>query len=86
MNSTPAEFRRALLQAFGPAVSNEGDGLLLSLDGVRLHFALQAEAPRKIGALKIASLRVEISVQEGAAAAAESLLAQVDRATQRGGG
>lgn len=86
MNSTPAEFRRALLQAFGAAVSEADDGLLLSLDGVRLHFALQAEPPRKIGALQIASLRVEISVQEGAAAAAASLLARVDRATQRGGG
>ena len=86
MNSTPGEFRRALIQAFGDAVSPTVSGLLLSADGVRLHFALTSQRPTQIGALQIANLHVEISVQHGEAATAQELLARVDRATQRGGG
>ena len=86
MNSTPAEFRRAMFQAFGDAVSEDASGVLLSVDGVQLHFALHSEMPRNIGALQIAMLRVEISVRQGEETAAENLLARVDRATQRGGG
>jgi hypothetical protein len=86
MNSTPAEFGRALRLVYGVAVSADETGLLLNAEGVALHFALSSESPRKIGALQIASLRVEISVREGDEASAKSLLAQVDRATLRGGG
>jgi len=86
MNSTPAEFRRALVQAFGAAVSERADGLLLEVDGVQLDFALSVGNPRQIGALQLASLRVEISVLAGDEAQARQLLAKVDRATQRGGG
>lgn len=86
MNSSVEEFRRALVQAYGAAVSETASGLLLALDGVQLHFALRQEMPHRIGALQLAMLRVEISVQSGAEAAAEKLLARVDRATQRGGG
>lgn len=86
MNSTPAEFRRALVQAFGAAVSETADGLLLAVDNVRLHFALTSRAPRKIGALELAVLDVQINVCDGTAAAVEKLLSRVDRATQRGGG
>ena len=86
MNSTAAEFRRALVQAFGDAVGEDGSGLLLSADGVQLHFALHSEKSRQIGALQLAMLRVEISVRHGDEATAKNLLARVDRATQRGGG
>lgn len=86
MNSSAAEFRRALVQAFGDAVSEDQSGLLLSGDGVQLHFALSSEKPRQIGALQIATLHVEISVRHGDEAAAKNLLARVDRATLRGGG
>ena len=86
MNSTPSEFGRALRLVYGVAVSADETGLLLNTEGVALHFALYSESPRKIGALQIASLRVEISVREGDEASAKSLLAQVDRATLRGGG
>jgi hypothetical protein len=86
MNSTPAEFGRALRLVFGAAVSADETGMLLKTEGVALHFALFSENPRKIGALQIASLRVEISVREGDEAVAKSLLARVDRATLRGGG
>lgn len=86
MSSTPAEFRRALTQAFGAAVTADANGLILTEGGVRLHFALQPEKTRQIGVLKLAALRLEISVQEGDEAAAQKLLARVDRATQRGGG
>ena len=86
MNSTPAEFTRAMRLAFGQALSEAPSGLLLSTPDSTLHFALTSETPRKIGALHIASLRVEISVQRGDEAAAQKLLAQVDHATLRGGG
>lgn len=86
MSSTPAEFRRALLQAFGAAVGDAADGLLLAVADVRLHFALSELPVRRIGALQLARLQVDITVQAGQPAAAEVLLARVDRATQRGGG
>lgn len=86
MNSTPAEFERSLRLAFASAVETATDGLLLDVDGVRLHFALRRENPGQIGALQLAALRVEISVLAGDARAAARLLARVDRATLRGGG
>lgn len=86
MNATPEEFRRALVQAFGTAVSDSPGGLLLMAGEVRLHFALEREISHRIGALQLAMLRVEIDVQSGDEEAAEKLLARVDRATQRGGG
>ena len=86
MNTTAAEFRRALVQAFGPAVTDTGAGLQLAVDGVQLHFALQRDSSHRIGALQLALLRVEISVQRGDETAVANLLARVDRATLRGGG
>lgn len=86
MNSSVEEFRRALVQAYGVAVSETDAGLLLALEGVQLHFALTQEMLHQIGALQLAMLRVEISVLSGDETAAEKLLARVDRATQRGGG
>ena len=86
MNSSVEEFRRALVQAFGAAVSDTATGLLLTGDGVQLHFALERQASHFIGALQLTMLRVEISVFSGDEKAAERLLARVDRATQRGGG
>jgi len=86
MSSTPGEFRRALFTAFGDAVSEDGDGLLVAENDVRLHFALSSENPQRVGALQLCSLRVEITVRRGDEAAASALLDRVDRATQRGGG
>lgn len=86
MNSTPGEFRRALVQAFGDAVSGTAEAVTLSVGGVRLRFALTSRAPTQIGALQIAHLHVEIGVQAGDEATARELLARVDRATLRGGG
>jgi hypothetical protein len=86
MNSTPAEFRRALTQAFGAAVAEVADGLLLTADDSQLHFALTNEPSRQIGALRLDALRVEISVRAGPESAAKKLLVRVDQATQRGGG
>ena len=86
MNSTPEAFRRALIQAFGPAVSDADAGLLLDLDGVQLHFFLERQDPQRLGALQIECLMVAINACAGEEAAAEKLLAKVDRAMQRGGG
>lgn len=86
MSSTPEEFRRGLVQAFGDAVSDEKDGLLLASGDARLYFALCSETPKRMGALELALLRVEISVLEGDARSVSELLARVDRATLRGGG
>lgn len=86
MNSTPAEFRRALVQAFGDKVSGDETGVLLTTDSAVLHFAFANSKPYQVGALRISLLRVEIDVRCGVEAAARELLAQVDRAIQRGGG
>jgi len=86
MNSSPAEFRRALVQAFGDAVSETADGVLLVVGEVQILFVLDSLPACRIGALQIADLRVDISVQSGESPAAERLLAQADRATLRGGG
>ncbi len=86
MNSTPAEFRRALAHAFPGCVSEEEGGLCLTAGGTQLYFALRSEKPRQIGALQLATLHVDIAVRAGDEAAARKLLAQVDRATLRGGG
>ena len=86
MNSTPAEFHRALVQAFGNAVSEDDSGLLLTTAHAVLHFALSHGEPYQVGLLNISLLRVEISVRSGDETAAQRLQEQVDRATQRGGG
>lgn len=86
MSCTPVEFRRALENTFGKAVSVTPDGLLLTGDEACLHFALSEQKPLRIAALQLATLRVEISVRAGDESAAQRLLAQVDRATLRGGG
>lgn len=86
MNGTPVEFRGALVRAFGPALTEDDSGLLLTADGVQLCFALTRAAPQRIGALHLDFVRVAISVRAGDEAAAARLLAKVDRATQRGGG
>ena len=86
MNSSPAEFIRALRLAFGAAVCEDATGVLLNVEDVTIHFALASETAHQIGALQIDSLRGEISVREGEESAAKSLLARVDRATLRGGG
>jgi hypothetical protein len=86
MNSTPAEFRRTLVQAFGDAVVDDDSGLLLSADDVVLHYALTPGTARTVGAIRIPLLRVEISVRQGNETSAAALQARVDRATQRGGG
>jgi hypothetical protein len=86
MNSTPAEFRRALMQVFGNAVSEDGNGLLLTTEAAVLHFAMTAEKPYRLGALRVCLLRIDISVRAGDENAVKRLQEQVDRATQRGGG
>jgi hypothetical protein len=86
MSSTPDEFRRALSTAFGDAVTADAAGLLLTEGGIRLHFALSSEEPLRVGALRLCTLRVEVTVRQGDEQAASALLDRVDRATQRGGG
>jgi hypothetical protein len=86
MSATPAEFRRALSNAFGDAVTEDADGLLVADGGVSLHFALSSEAPQRVGALQLCALRTEITVRQGDQEAASQLLDRIDRATQRGGG
>lgn len=86
MSCTRAEFRRSLEQVFGDAVSVTPDGLLLTGHEACLHFALSEQNPLCIAALQLSALRVEIGVRAGDPEAARRLLAQVDRATLRGGG
>jgi hypothetical protein len=86
MSSTPGEFRRVMFTAFGDAVSEDGTGLLVAENDVRLHFALRSENPQRVGALQLCTLRVDITVRQGDEPAVSALLDRVDRATQRGGG
>ncbi len=86
MSSTPSEFRRSLVNAFGAAVTADDDGLLVEDENASLYFALSHQKPQRIGALQLCALRVEITVRRGDQAAASGLLARIDRATQRGGG
>lgn len=93
MNCTPAEFRRALVQAFGTEVSGDLKVLRLRRGPVTLAFRMHPEAGRQLGLLHIAALHVDISVEHGEDSddsddhsAVTALLAEVDRATLRGGG
>lgn len=86
MACTPEEFIQSVTKAFGNAATRETDGLLLSTEGVSILFALHPEKMRQIGALQLASLRVEIRVREGDADRVQQVLDRVDRATLRGGG
>lgn len=86
MTSTPEEFRRAVSLAFGDAVTHTPEGLELAMDDVRLHFAISEGPVRRIGALQLATIRVQISVLSGDQVSAQRLISRVDRATQRGGG
>ena len=86
MSSTAGEFQRAMVKAIGDAVTEEGGGLLVVEGNVRLHFALISETPQQVGALQLCALRVVISAQAGDEEAVSSLLARIDRATQRGRG
>ena len=86
MSITPGEFRRALSNAFGGAVTEDANGLLIAEGGVTLHFALRSETPQRVGALQLCTLRTEITVRQGDQEAASQLLDRIDRATQRGGG
>lgn len=86
MTCTAEEFRRALVAAFGAAVSRTPNGLLLAGRDASLTFALREQPLLRLAALQLARLRVEIDVHAGDDLAAQDLLAQVDRATLRGGG
>jgi hypothetical protein len=86
MSCTATEFRLALQNVFGDAVSVVPDGLLISTPEASLHFALSEQNPLRIAALRLDRMRVEISVRAGDETAAERLLSKVDRATLRGGG
>ncbi len=86
MNSTPAEFRRALQQAFGTAVSGDDAVLRVRTPDAVLCFQMTVLPGQNLGLLHIAALRLEIVVECGEAEAVDRLLAQVDRATLRGGG
>lgn len=90
MNCSPAEFRRVLLQAFGNEVSGDLQLLRLTRGAVTLVFRMHPEAGRQLGLLHIAALHVDIAVEYGDESVDDSavtaLLAEVDRATLRGGG
>lgn len=86
MNSSPAEFRRVLVQAFGAAVSGDDKLLRLATPDAELFFRMMPSSGRQLGLLHIAALQVEIGVERGDDAAVARLLAQVNRATLRGGG
>lgn len=86
MTATPGEFVTSLNSAFPGAVEAGADWAEVRRDAVCLRFDFAVGEPLRIGSLALPRMEVTISVQAGDAAAAECLLAAVDRATQRGGG
>lgn len=86
MTATPAEFVTSLGGAFPGAVAAGADWAEVRRDAVCLRFDFAVGEPLRIGSLALPRMEVAISVLAGDAAAAECLLAEVDRATQRGGG
>ena len=75
-----------MLKAFGQSVRETENGLLLESGGIRIRFGLQVGDPIRIGALQLATFRVDIDIVEGDPERASALLARADQATQRGGG
>ncbi len=86
MTSTPEEFVGSLSAAFPGAVEMGEDWLAVNHGKARVRFDYLVGNDWWIGSLKLPSLLVTISVQEGDADAVETLIERVDRATQRGGG
>lgn len=86
MTATPAEFVASLNGAFPGAVEADDDWAEVRRDMVCLHFDFAVCEALRIGSLALPRMQVAISVLAGDAADAEKLLADVDRATQRGGG
>lgn len=86
MTATPAEFVASLDGAFPGAVASGPGWAEIRREAVCLRFDFTIAEPLRIGSLALPRMQVAISVPAGDAAAAERLLADVDRATQRGGG
>lgn len=86
MTGTPGAFRGAVRRAFGDAVVDDATGVEVALDGVRIRFTLRTLPPQRHGALQLECFEAEIAVLAGDAGHAATVLARIDRATQRGGG
>ncbi len=86
MTVTSQEFVHGLETAFPGAVTAAGDWVEVARSGVRLRFTFRSIPPLRLGILSLARIEVEVSVQAGDATAAQALLTEIDRATQRGGG
>lgn len=86
MTATPGEFVTSLNSAFPGAVEAGADWAEVRREATRLRFDFAVGEPLRIGSLALPRMAVTISQLAGDAAAGERLLAEVDRATQRGGG
>jgi hypothetical protein len=86
MTMSAAEFVRAVSFAFPDTVQLENAALTIADAHARLRFGYSENEPRRLGALRLPSLQVQVSVLAGSTESAAALLARFDRATQRGGG
>lgn len=80
------EFRRSLEMAFPDRVTQQSAVLRVDDGQAALEITLTPQAPRRIAALHLPTLLVEIRFVAGTTVAQRNLLARMDRAMQRGGG
>jgi hypothetical protein len=86
MAITREEFLRVVLRAFPGGRVNDGGRLTVDKGRQRLEITLQPLAPRSVGALRLPRQRAVLRLVDFEATEATALLADFDRAFQRGGG
>jgi len=75
------EFIRAARAAFPDTLQLESAALTIADAHAKLRFAYREGEPRRLGALQLPCLQVQVSVLAGNADSAAALLARLDRAT-----
>ena len=88
MSISHAEFLRSLGPAVAPATFRVEPGMLIHVDGApgAVTIRLSAERERRIGALRLPVVDMEMTLAGFEAGERERFLLQFDRAFQRGGG
>lgn len=86
MTATPAEFVASLAAAFPGGIAADTGWAEVRRGEAGLRFDFSPIAPLRLGSLALPRMEVAITVIAGDEAPAAALLADVDRATQRGGG
>jgi len=86
VTATRAEFLHGLRQAFPQGVVETSGGFHVTQQQTALEITLADLPPLILGALSLARLKVGVRGTAGTLAEQHSMLADMDRAMQRGGG